>query len=129
MKLKLILFFLFGLLSAYITAQEICLEKRSHDYAIIKDLKEINGKHYITVDIIQIEYTGEASDYIIKNENKKLRTFNINPETQWEFCTSEVTTYKIRDLLKKRNLWEESQMNFSAFDGEITDSFHCSCAN
>lgn len=113
-----------------IRAQQVCNELRTDDYAIIKNLVAKDGIYYLTVDVVQlIDVEGEPFP-IFQNENPKLRTFLIDPDTEWLFCQGNGSeNYKIRNLIKKRNLLIESLMIYSAKDGRITDSYHLSCAN
>ena len=108
-------------------AQQLCIELRTDDAAIIKDLVEKDGIYYLTVDVVQlIEH--ETSGTSVKNENTKLRTFLIDPDTEWDFCEPFQATIKIRDLVKKRDWFMDTYMNYSAKEGRITASMHYSCA-
>ncbi len=108
-------------------SQQLCMELRTDDAAIINDLVEKDGIYYLTVDVVQlIEHeTGGTS---VKNENTKLRTFLIDPDTEWDFCEPFQATIKIRDLVKKRDWFMDTYMNYSAKEGRITASMHYSCA-
>lgn len=127
MKPLTFLFFLFLLQFNVIQAQQLCMETRTYDDAIIKDIVEKNGIYYITVDVIQI-IENDIGAVGIKNENPKLRTFLIDPETEWTFCVPEQATIKVRDLIKKRDWFIDTFMNYSAKEGRITQSTHFSCA-
>ena len=110
-----------------LSAQQLCMEQRTSDAAIIKDLVEKDGIYYLTVDVVQlIEH--EAGGTSMKNENPKLRTFLIDPDTEWDFCEPLQATIKIRDLVKKRDWFIDTYMNYSAKEGRITASMHYSCA-
>jgi hypothetical protein len=103
------------------------MEQRTSDAAIIKDLVEKDGIYYLTVDVVQlIEH--EAGGTSVKNENPKLRTFLIDPDTEWDFCEPLQATIKVRDLVKKRDWFIDTYMNYSAKEGRITASMHYSCA-
>jgi hypothetical protein len=110
-----------------LNAQQLCLEERKQDDAIIKDLFIKDGLYYLTVDVVQIVYDNEGA-VSIKNENPKLRTFLIDPDTEWFFCSPEQVAIKIRDLVNRRNWFLNTYMNYSAKAGRITDSSHFSCA-
>jgi hypothetical protein len=127
MKQLAILFFLFLLKFNVSSAQQLCIEPRTNDDAIIKDIVEKDGIYYITVDVVQI-IENDIGAVGIKNENPKLRTFLIDPETEWHFCVPEQTTIKVRDLIKKRDWFINTFMNYSAKEGRITESTHFSCA-
>jgi len=103
------------------------MELRTNDDAIIKDIVEKDGIYYITVDVVQI-IENDIGAVGIKNENPKLRTFLIDPETEWHFCVPEQATIKVRDLIKKRDWFIDTFMNYSAKEGRITESMHYSCA-
>jgi len=110
-----------------LSAQQLCMEQRTSDAAIIKDLVEKDGIYYLTVDVVQlIEH--EAGGTSVKNENPKLRTFLIDPDTEWDFCEPLQATIKVRDLVKKRDWFIDTYMNYSAKEGRITASRHYSCA-
>lgn len=108
-------------------AQQLCMEQRTNDDAIIKELVEKNGIFYLTVDVVQV-IEQEDGGSSVKNENPKLRTFLIDPETEWDFCVPEQATIKVRDLIKKRDWFIDTFMNYSAKEGRITESRHFSCA-
>ena len=80
------MFVLIGLscLCLRVNAQQLCLEERKQDDAIIKDLFIKDGLYYLTVDVVQIVYDNEGAESI-KNENPKLRTFLIDPNTNGIF--------------------------------------------
>jgi hypothetical protein len=127
MKQLAILFFLFLIKFNVSSAQQLCMEPRTNDDAIIKDIVEKDGIYYITVDVVQI-IENDIGAVGIKNENPKLRTFLIDPETEWHFCVPEQATIKVRDLIKKRDWFIDTFMNYSAKEGRITESTHFSCA-
>jgi hypothetical protein len=127
MKQLAILFFLFLLKFNVSSAQQLCMELRTNDDAIVKDIVEKDGIYYITVDVVQI-IENDIGAVGIKNENPKLRTFLIDPETEWHFCVPEQATIKVRDLIKKRDWFIDTFMNYSAKEGRITESMHYSCA-
>jgi hypothetical protein len=110
-----------------INAQQLCMELRTNDDAIIKELVEKDGVFYLTVDVVQIieHETGGTS---VRNENPKFRTFLIDPDTEWDFCEPVQATIKVRDLIKKRDWFIDTFMNYSAKEGRITESMHYSCA-
>jgi hypothetical protein len=128
MKLKHIFLVIFGLISGLGEAQEICMETRQNDDALIKDLYLKNGIYYITVDIVQFEES-EFGEIKVKNENPKLRTFIIAPETTWELCFSKIGTLKIQEIAKRNYLIIDTYFQFSADNGKIVYSFHHSCSN
>ena len=110
-----------------ISAQQLCLELRTDDAAIIKDLVEKDGIYYLTVDVVQL-IEDETGGISVKNENMKLRTFLIDPETEWDFCQPIQATIQVRDLIKQRNWFIDTYMNYSAKDGRVTKSMQYSCA-
>ena len=69
-----------------IRAQQLCMELRTDDAAIIKDLVEKDGIYYLTVDVVQLIEDDTSVGISVKNENPKLRTFLIDPDTEWDFC-------------------------------------------
>jgi len=111
-----------------ISAQQLCLELRTDDAAIIKDLVEKDGIYYLTVDVVQLIEDDTSVGISVKNENPKLRTFLIDPDTEWDFCEPVQSSIKIRDLIKKRDWFIDTFMNYSAREGRITESMHYSCA-
>jgi len=127
MKQLAILFLLFLLKFNVSSAQQLCMELRTDDDAIVKDIVEKDGIYYITVDVVQI-IENDIGAVGIKNENPKLRTFLIDPETEWHFCVPVQATIKVRDLIKKRDWFIDTYMNYSAKEGRITESMHYSCA-
>jgi hypothetical protein len=103
------------------------MELRTDDAAIIKDLVEKNGIYYLTVDVVQlIEH--EDGGTSVKNENPTLRTFQIDPDTEWDFCEPAQATLKVRELIKKRDWYIDTFINYSAKEGRVTKSMHYSCA-
>ena len=109
-------------------AQQLCMEQRTDDAAIIKDLVEKDGIYYLTVDVVQLIEDDTSVGISVKNENPKLRTFLIDPDTEWDFCEPLQATIKVRDLVKKRDWFIDTFMNYSAKEGRITESMHYSCA-
>lgn len=107
-------------------AQQLCMELRTDDDAIIKELVEKDGVFYITVDVVQIieHETGGSS---VKNENPKLRTFLIDPDTEWDFCEPVQATIKVRDLIKKPDWFIDTFLNYSAKEGRVVKSKHYGC--
>ena len=107
-------------------AQQLCMELRTDDDAIIKELVEKDGIFYLTVDVVQVieHETGGSS---VKNENPKLRTFLIDPDTEWDFCVPVQATIKVRDLIKKRDWFIDTFMNYSAKEGRVVKSMHYGC--
>jgi hypothetical protein len=114
------------LFSIALSAQELCLEERKGDDAIIKRLEVLNGKYYITVDVVQVI---ESEIIEIKNVNPKLRTFEIDPNLELHFCAPENANMKIRDLINKRNWILETLFRYSAKNGKVTGAYHHSCSN
>jgi hypothetical protein len=104
------------------------MELRTDDAAIIKDLVEKDGIYYLTVDVVQLIEDDTSVGISVKNENPKLRTFLIDPDTEWDFCEPLQATIKVRDLVKKRDWFIDTYMNYSAKEGRITESMHYSCA-
>lgn len=125
--MKVLLLIFFTLSFGIIHSQEICLESRQNDNAIIKDLYIKNGTYYITVDIVQFEES-EFGAIKVKNENPKLRTFIIDPEIAWDLCLSKNETLKIKEMPKRRDLIIDTYFQFNAEKGKIVSSFHLSCA-
>jgi len=111
-----------------IRAQQLCMEQRTDDAAIIKDLVEKDGIYYLTVDVVQLIEDDTSVGISVKNENPKLRTFLIDPDTEWDFCEPLQAKIKVRDLVKKRDWFIDTYMNYSAKEGRITASMHYSCA-
>ena len=109
-------------------SQQLCMEQRTDDAAIIKDLVEKDGIYYLTVDVVQLIEDDTSVGISVKNENPKLRTFLIDPDTEWAFCEPLQATIKVRDLVKKRDWFIDTFMNYSAKEGRITESMHYSCA-
>ena len=107
-------------------SQQLCLEQRTDDDAIIKELVEKNGIFYLTVDVVQvIEHEDGGSS--VKNENPKLRTFVIDPYTEWDLCVPVQATIKVRDLINKRDWFIDTFMNYSAKEGRVVKSMHYGC--
>ena len=109
-------------------AQQLCMEQRTDDAAIIKDLVEKDGIYYLTVDVVQLIEDDTSVGISVKNENPKLRTFLIDPDTEWDFCEPVQASIKVRDLINKRDWFIDTFMNYSAKEGRITESMHYSCA-
>ena len=109
-------------------SQQLCMEQRTDDAAIIKDLVEKDGIYYLTVDVVQLIEDDTSVGISIKNENPKLRTFLIDPDTEWDFCEPVQASIKVRDLINKRDWFIDTFMNYSAKEGRITKSMHYSCA-
>ena len=109
-------------------SQQLCMEQRTDDAAIIKELVEKDGIYYLTVDVVQLIEDETSIGISVKNENPKLRTFLIDPDTEWDFCEPVQASIKIRDLIKKRDWFMGTFMNYSAKEGRITKSMHYSCA-
>jgi hypothetical protein len=64
-SLALLSFLTFSfLLSA--KGQQLCMEPRNNDDAIVKKLEVVSGKYYLTVDVVQIIYNDMIE---IKNVN------------------------------------------------------------
>lgn len=103
------------------------MELRNDDVAIIKDLVERNGLFYLTVDVEQL-IEEEDEGVVVKNENPKLRTFLIAPDTQWTLCHPVSIQIKVSDIIKKREWFIDSFINYSAKGGRIIESSHFSCA-
>jgi hypothetical protein len=116
---------LFGLMHS-ISAQQLCMEVRTNDDAIIKDLFVKEGICYITVDVVQVIEHEFGQD--IKNENPKLRTFIINPDSEWDICIPNYRKVKIKDAVFMREGMKETFIRYSAKNGRIISSTHYSCA-
>ena len=109
-------------------AQQLCMEQRTDDAAIINDLVEKDGIYYLTVDVVQLIEDDTLVGISVKNENPKLRTFLIDPDTEWDFCEPVQASIKVRNLINKRDWFIDTFMNYSAKEGRITKSMHYSCA-
>lgn len=106
--------------------QQLCMEPRNNDDAIVKKLEVVSGKYYLTVDVVQIIYNDMIE---IKNVNPKLRTFLIDPSVELTFCAPENRVVKIRDLVNMKSWIDETMINYTAAEGRITDILHHSCSN
>lgn len=124
---------LFIMIANIMNAQQLCMEERKEDVAIIKDLYTKDGKFYLTVDVVQIVYDEDGFESV-KNENPKLRTFLINPDTEWNFCISAgdrqgdtELLIKVRDLVKRRDLFLDAFVNYTAKAGKVLSSGRVPC--
>ncbi|MFM7722827.1 MAG: hypothetical protein ACKO7C_07470 [Bacteroidota bacterium] len=125
--MKILFLCFFTLSFGMILSQDICLESRQKDDAIIKELYYRNGAYYITVDIVQIDVS-EDGEIEVKNENPKLRTFIIDSEIAWQLCLSKIETLKIKEIAKRPDLILNTYFQFSAEKGKIVYSIHHSCS-
>ncbi len=130
---KALLIIFFPIMTIQVYGQQLCLEERNGDDAIIKDVFLKDGEFYLTVDVVQIIEDEDGHDSI-KNENSKLRTFLIDPDTEWNFCIIEgdpqqftEMVIKVRDLVKRQDLFLDAFVNYSAKAGRILSSRRFGC--
>lgn len=98
------------------------VESRDNEPALIKDIFEKNGKKYISLDIVQIEY--EEFGYKIINQNFKIRTFEIsdNLVIQDNNCRETIDKdYLIRNKERLITKDEEDICLFTSDNGIVTE--------
>jgi hypothetical protein len=103
-------------------------ETKENEAALIKDIFRKNGKIYISLNIVQIEYTKE-NDYKVINQNSKIRTFEVLENVK--ITDNNCRTIDENDYLIKNREIHISKNNdeicmFSPVDGIITEiNFGC----
>ncbi|WP_293890864.1 hypothetical protein [Flavobacterium sp.] len=106
----------------------ITKETKENEPALIKDIFRKNGKIYISLDIVQIEYT-KINDYKVINQNSKIRTFEVSENVKIK--DNNCRTIVENDyLIKNREIHISKKNNeicmFSSVDGIITEiNFGC----
>lgn len=103
-------------------------ETKENEPALIKDIFRENGKIYISLNIVQIEYTNE-NDFRVINQNSKIRTFEVSENLKIidNNCkTINETDYLIKNRERHISTKKENICIFSSIDGIIKEiNFGC----
>ena len=103
-------------------------ETKENEPALIKDIFLKNGKTYISLDIVQIEYT-KVNDYKVINQNSKIRNFEVseNVKIKDNNCrTIDENDYLIKNRERYISKKDDEICMFSSVDGIITEiNFGC----
>ncbi len=108
--------------------QPITKETKENEFALIKDIFQKNGKTYISLDIVQTEYTN-GNDYKVVNQNPKIRSFEVSETVK--IIDKNCRTIEESDYLIKNREIHISKKNddicmFSSVDGIVMEiNFGC----
>lgn len=111
-------------------AQELCMEKRDNDDALITDIRMVNGQCFITVDVVQFIDEGGNFPKIV-NTNPKLRTFIIDANYVTWICPNDSNEssgeMSMRQLAENPRLILRTYIAYSANGGKISflSSYNC----
>ena len=113
------------------SAQELCLEDRPNDDALLIDVKMVNGQCYVTVDVVQATY-GNEDELSFINTNPKLRTFLIDPNYELFICHSGWKNGEdpitLRELAANLHLLRGTYISYTAAKGRISALSSYLCA-
>ena len=111
--------------------QELCMEKRDNDDALVTDFRMVNGQCLITVDVVQFQDKGGEFPEIV-NTNPKLRTFVIDADYVTWICPNDANEesgeMSMRQLANKPRFILGTYIAYRAKDGVIYFLSSYSCA-
>ena len=114
--------------SSQANAQQLCMETREGDFALVKKLEQKGAKVYLTLDVVTIneDEDGKAVDY--ENVNPKLRTFQIDRSMKCcIYVNQEQLNLSIDELLLRPELILEGVILYDAKEGSVLSIAHMSC--